>query len=198
MVRKTFRLVDTCGVFDNPQDVISKKMKEVTLNMIREADLVLFVVDGKNGITKEDESLADFLRKSGVDVILVANKTENQRRFEREIKPELYRLGFGDPIPVSAEHSINLDTLMEKIIQKLEEKGLDLETKPEITEAIKIAIVGRPNVGKSTLFNAILNKERALVSPIPGTTRDPVDDEVFIDGKNTSSWTRQGSEGSQE
>ncbi|ACM23223.1 ribosome biogenesis GTPase Der [Thermotoga neapolitana] len=180
---KTFRLVDTCGVFDNPQDVISKKMKEVTLNMIREADLVLFVVDGKNGITKEDESLADFLRKSGVDVILVANKTENQRRFEREIKPELYRLGFGDPIPVSAEHSINLDTLMEKIIQKLEEKGLDLETKPEITEAIKIAIVGRPNVGKSTLFNAILNKERALVSPIPGTTRDPVDDEVFIDGK---------------
>ncbi|AAD36514.1 GTP-binding protein Der [Thermotoga maritima MSB8] len=180
---KTFKLVDTCGVFDNPQDIISQKMKEVTLNMIREADLVLFVVDGKRGITKEDESLADFLRKSTVDTILVANKAENLREFEREVKPELYSLGFGEPIPVSAEHNINLDTLLETIIKKLEEKGLDLESKPEITDAIKVAIVGRPNVGKSTLFNAILNKERALVSPIPGTTRDPVDDEVFIDGR---------------
>jgi GTP-binding protein len=180
---KTFKLVDTCGVFDNPQDIISQKMKEITLNMIREADLVLFVVDGKKGITKEDESLADFLRKSNVDTILVANKAENLREFEREVKPELYSLGFGEPIPVSAEHNINLDTLLETIIKKLEEKGLDLESKPEITDAIKVAIVGRPNVGKSTLFNAILNKERALVSPIPGTTRDPVDEEVFIDGK---------------
>ncbi|ADA67450.1 ribosome-associated GTPase EngA [Thermotoga petrophila RKU-10] len=180
---KTFKLVDTCGVFDNPQDIISQKMKEITLNMIREADLVLFVVDGKRGITKEDESLADFLRKSNVDTILVANKAENLREFEREVKPELYSLGFGEPIPVSAEHNINLDTLLETIIKKLEEKGLDLESKPEITDAIKVAIVGRPNVGKSTLFNAILNKERALVSPIPGTTRDPVDEEVFIDGK---------------
>uniref|UniRef100_UPI00006832DB Probable GTP-binding protein engA n=1 Tax=Thermotoga maritima TaxID=2336 RepID=UPI00006832DB len=180
---KTFKLVDTCGVFDNPQDIISQKMKEVTLNMIREADLVLFVVDGKRGITKEDESLADFLRKSTVDTILVANKAENLREFEREVKPELYSLGFGEPIPVSAEHNINLDTMLETIIKKLEEKGLDLESKPEITDAIKVAIVGRPNVGKSTLFNAILNKERALVSPIPGTTRDPVDDEVFIDGR---------------
>jgi len=180
---KTFKLVDTCGVFDNPQDIISQKMKEITLNMIREADLVLFVVDGKRGITKEDESLADFLRKSNVDTILVANKAENLREFEREVKPELYSLGFGEPIPVSAEHNINLDTLLETIIKKLEEKGLDLESKPEITDAIKVAIVGRPNVGKSTLFNAILNKERALVSPIPGTTRDPVDEEVFIDGR---------------
>jgi len=180
---KTFKLVDTCGVFDNPQDIISQKMKEITLNMIREADLVLFVVDGKRGITKEDESLADFLRKSNVDTILVANKAENLREFEREVKPELYSLGFGEPIPISAEHNINLDTLLETIIKKLEEKGLDLESKPEITDAIKVAIVGRPNVGKSTLFNAILNKERALVSPIPGTTRDPVDEEVFIDGK---------------
>jgi GTP-binding protein len=180
---KTFKLVDTCGVFDNPQDIISQKMKEITLNMIREADLVLFVVDGKKGITKEDESLADFLRKSNVDTILVANKAENLREFEREVKPELYSLGFGEPIPVSAEHNVNLDVLVETIIRKLEEKGLDLESKPEITDAIKVAIVGRPNVGKSTLFNAILNKERALVSPIPGTTRDPVDEEVFIDGK---------------
>jgi len=104
---KTFKLVDTCGVFDNPQDIISQKMKEITLNMIREADLVLFVVDGKRGITKEDESLADFLRKSNVDTILVANKAENLREFEREVKPELYSLGFGEPIPVSAEHNIN-------------------------------------------------------------------------------------------
>ncbi|PLV60176.1 ribosome biogenesis GTPase Der [Thermotoga sp. KOL6] len=180
---KSFRLVDTCGVFDKPQDIISKKMKEVTLNMVREADLVLFVVDGKTGITKEDESLAEFLRKSQVDVLLVANKAENIWKFEKEVKPELCSLGFGDPLPVSAEHNVNLDILIETVIKRLEEKGIDLTPKPEIADAIKVAIVGRPNVGKSSLFNAILNKERALVSPIPGTTRDPVDDEVLIDGR---------------
>jgi len=180
---KRFKLVDTCGVFDKPEDIISQKMKEVTLNMVKEADLVLFVVDGREGITAEDLNLADFLRKSQVDVLLVANKTENMKKFEREIKSELYSLGFGEPIPVSAEHNINLDVLLENIVKRLEGKGLRLDERTEFKDVVKVAIVGRPNVGKSSLFNAILNKERALVTPIPGTTRDPVDEEVVIDEK---------------
>ncbi|HIP91945.1 MAG TPA: ribosome biogenesis GTPase Der, partial [Thermotoga sp.] len=179
---KVFTLVDTCGIFENPKGIVEKRMKEMTLRMLEEADLLLFVVDGRESITSEDLHLADFVRKSGVDVILVANKVEDKERFEREVKSELYSLGFGEPIPVSSEHSLNIDTLLEKIVETLESKGLELkEEKRE--EAIKVAIIGKPNVGKSSLFNAIIGMERTLVTPLPGTTRDAVDEEVEIDEK---------------
>ncbi|OQX57346.1 MAG: ribosome biogenesis GTPase Der [Thermotoga sp. 4484_232] len=179
---KFFTLVDTCGIFENPEGIVEKKMKEMTLDMLKEGDLLLFVVDGREGLTSEDHHLADFVRKSGADVILVANKVEDKKKYENEVKPELYSLGFGEPIPVSSEHSLNIDTLLEKIVEKLESKGLELkEEKRE--EAIKVAIIGKPNVGKSSLFNAILGMERTLVTPLPGTTRDAVDEEVEVDGK---------------
>jgi len=179
---KFFTLVDTCGIFENPEGIVEKRMKEMTLEMLKEGDLLLFVVDGRKGLTSEDHHLADFVRKSGADVILVANKVEDKKKYENEVKPELYSLGFGEPIPVSSEHSLNIDTLLEKIVEKLESKGLELkEEKRE--EAIKVAIIGKPNVGKSSLFNAILGMERTLVTPLPGTTRDAVDEEVEIDGK---------------
>lgn len=179
---KVFTLVDTCGIFENPEGIVEKRMKEMTLRMLEEADLLLFVVDGRESITSEDLHLSDFVRKSGVDVILVANKVEDKERFEKEVKSELYSLGFGEPIPVSSEHSLNIDTLLEKIVETLESKGLEL--KEEKREgAIKVAIIGKPNVGKSSLFNAIIGMERTLVTPLPGTTRDAVDEEVEIDEK---------------
>ncbi|WP_073071597.1 ribosome biogenesis GTPase Der [Thermosipho atlanticus] len=180
---KEFQIVDTCGVFENPNDLFSKKSKENTLNMLKEAELIIFVVDGRNGISSEDHYLADLLRKSSVDVIFVANKVESEKKF-MEVLPDLYTLGFDEPLKISAEHGKNIDVLIEKIIAKLEEKGFDLRIKEDSRkEIIRVALVGRPNAGKSSLFNSILNTERALVTPIPGTTRDSVDELVELNGR---------------
>ena len=122
---KEFELVDTCGIFENPNDLFTKKTKENTLKMLKEADLVIFVVDGKNGISSEDYYLADLLRKSSVDVVLVANKVENEKKY-MNIEPDIYTLGFGEPLKISSEQGKNIDVLLEKIISILENKGYDL------------------------------------------------------------------------
>ncbi|QTA37657.1 ribosome biogenesis GTPase Der [Thermosipho ferrireducens] len=179
---KVFEIVDTCGIFEIPEDLITQKTKENTISMLKEADAAVFIVDGRKGITSEDEHLAELLRKSGIEIIFVANKAENERKYQ-EVLPDLYKLGFGDPIPVSAEQGKNIDILIEKIIEILENKGYDLERTVEEKEIIRVAIVGRPNAGKSSLFNAILRSERSLVTPIPGTTRDAIDELVTIKDK---------------
>jgi GTP-binding protein len=179
---KEFELVDTCGIFENPNDLFTKKTKENTLEMLKEADLAIFVVDGKNGISSEDYYLADLLRKSSIDVILVANKVENEKKF-MNIEPDIYTLGFGDPLKISSEQGKNIDVLLEKVISILESKGYDLRVRNERKEIIRVSLVGRPNAGKSSLFNAILDSERALVTPIPGTTRDSIDELVEINGE---------------
>ncbi|MBO8160191.1 MAG: ribosome biogenesis GTPase Der [Thermosipho sp. (in: Bacteria)] len=179
---KEFQLVDTCGIFENPEDLFTKKTKENTLKMLKEADLVIFVVDGRNGLSSEDYYLADLLRKSGVDVILVANKVESEKKF-LNVAADIYTLGFDEPLKISAEHGKNLDELIEKVIDKLEEKGFDLKPKKDDKEIIRVAFVGRPNAGKSSLFNSLLNSERALVTPIPGTTRDSIDEMVEMNGR---------------
>ncbi|MDK2886505.1 MAG: GTPase [Thermosipho sp. (in: thermotogales)] len=179
---KEFELVDTCGIFENPDDFFTKKSKENTLKMLKEADLVLFVVDGRNGISSEDFYLADLLRKSSVDVMLIANKVENEKKY-LEVEPDIYTLGFGEPLKISSEQGKNIDVLIEKIIDNLENKGYDLKVKEDRKEIIRVSLVGRPNAGKSSLFNSILNTERALVTPIPGTTRDSIDELVDLNGK---------------
>lgn len=179
---KEFELVDTCGIFENPNDLFTKKTKENTLEMLKEADLAIFVVDGKNGISSEDYYLADLLRKSSIDVILVANKVENEKKY-MNIEPDIYTLGFGDPLKISSEQGKNIDVLLEKVISILESKGYDLRVRNERKEIIRVSLVGRPNAGKSSLFNAILDSERALVTPIPGTTRDSIDELVEINGE---------------
>ncbi len=180
---KSFLLVDTCGIFEGKEDEIYEKSKEFTLKALQESDLIIFVVDGKNGLSSDDYKIAEMLRKSQVDIVLVANKSESEKNYSK-VYPDLFALGFGEPFPISAEQSKNLDELIELIIKKLEEKGYELSAETKIDNLIRITIAGRPNAGKSSLFNMILNEERALVTPIAGTTRDTIDDIVKIADKN--------------
>ncbi|WP_448376688.1 ribosome biogenesis GTPase Der [Fervidobacterium sp.] len=180
---KSFLLVDTCGIFEGKEDEIYEKSKEFTLKALQESDLILFVVDGKNGLSSEDYTIAEMLRKSQVDIILIANKSESEKNYTK-VYPDLFALGFGEPFPISAEQSKNLDELIELVIQKLEEKGYDLNAETKIDNLIRVTIAGKPNAGKSSLFNMIVNEERALVTPIAGTTRDTIDDIVKLGDKN--------------
>ncbi|OAA28471.1 GTP-binding protein Der [Kosmotoga arenicorallina S304] len=180
--QKSFEIVDTCGLFDNPKDIVEEKMRDLTLDIIDDGDLILWVVDGKQGLTAADYELADFLRRYRERIILVANKVENEANYEINVKPELYSLGFGEPIPISADHGLNIDILLEEIIKTLQAHGhyIDFGLEPEET-SIRVAIVGKPNAGKSSLFNAIVGSQRSLVTDLPGTTRDTVDETLLID-----------------
>jgi len=183
----SFTLVDTCGIFEQPEDNIEEKQKEMIFESLKDVSLVVFVIDGKTGLTSEDHHIADYLRKSNSQVILVANKAENFEKYELEVKPEIYSLGFGEGIPVSAEHNRNIPTLMDSITSSL--KTIETDSAENIdnekdNKEIYVSIVGRPNVGKSSLFNSIVGSKRAIVSEIPGTTRDAIDHLVKI-GDNT-------------
>ncbi|TYB90887.1 MAG: ribosome biogenesis GTPase Der [Kosmotoga sp.] len=182
--KKSFEIVDTCGLFDNPNDIVETKMKELTLRILDEGDLIIFVVDGRNELTSADYNLAKILRPKKEKVLLVANKIEVFERFEENSKPELYSLGLGEPIPVSSEHSLNIDTLIDTIFEKLEKNGFATDILFEEEDVwCNISIVGQPNVGKSSLFNTILGSDRSLVTEIPGTTRDTIDQPMYIDEK---------------
>jgi len=180
---KQFQVVDTCGIFEGREDEIYEKSREMTIKALEESDLVLFIVDGRNGIASEDYTIAELLRKSGCDVLIVANKVENEKVYEK-VYSELFSLGFGEPFPISAEQSKNLDDLVESVIKKLEEKGYNLEMPLEEKNTIRVTIAGKPNAGKSSIFNMIVNEERALVTPIAGTTRDIIDEFIEINGRN--------------
>ncbi len=177
-----FILVDTGGIFEVPRNGLESKIKDMVLETLKKSDLILFIVDGRTEPTSEDFHIADILRRFTDKVVLVANKAENPRIFQ-DVKPSLYSLGFGDPIPVSAEHGLNIDALLEEIVEKLTELGVDLELDLKQEETIKIALIGKPNAGKSSIFNAIIGEERAIVTPVPGTTRDSIDEIVEISGK---------------
>ncbi len=134
---------------------------------IAEADVIIFMVDVKEGLTAGDEDVVEVLRRSDKPVLLVANKADNPQR--RQMALEFYALGLGDPYPISALHGTGTGDLLDQVVSSFPPQ------EEEETEAIKIAIVGRPNVGKSSLLNALLGQERAIVSHIPGTTRDAID-----------------------
>ncbi|HHW07362.1 MAG TPA: ribosome biogenesis GTPase Der [Clostridia bacterium] len=175
---RTFTLVDTGGITDLAAgDFIEKQMRYQAQVAIAEADLIVFVVDSRTGLTPDDWLVADILRKTAKPVILAVNKVENFA--DTHFLSEFYALGLGDPVPVSAAHGMNVGDLLDLVIAKL----------PAVTEttddedAIKVAVIGRPNVGKSSLVNYILGEQRSIVSNIPGTTRDAIDSEVWIDGR---------------
>ncbi len=167
---REFIIIDTGGIrYDDTEDIFASEIKLQAELAIDEADVIVFVVDTRQGITPEDEQVAIMLRKSNKPVILAANKVEN---FDKQLEYyEFYNLGLGDPIPVSAMHGMNTNDLLDAIIKKFP----PLHQYKEDEDATKIAIVGKPNVGKSSLVNAFLGEQRVIVSDVPGTTRDSID-----------------------
>lgn len=176
-----FTLYDTCGVYETTTDPILSAMKNKAFETFQQADLILFVVDGRNGITSDDEYVAAQLRKLGKKIMLVINKAENISAVEKNMS-DILRLGFNDYVLVSAQHGNNIDELLERILGILRNEGVILE-KPLEESSPAIAIVGKPNVGKSSLFNALIGRERSTVTPIPGTTRDYIDETICLSSK---------------
>lgn len=173
--RGRFLLVDTGGLWSG--DRWEKKIQEKVDQALESAELVLFAVDGRAELTQADYEVAEYLRKKGKPVVLVATKVDDPKH-EAYLGP-LYALGFGDPVPTSSAHARGLEALLEAIWAKLPVR--QIESEPEVA-AIRLAIVGRPNAGKSSLLNAILGEERVIVSEEPGTTRDAIDVEFFFGG----------------
>ena len=166
---KRFVLVDTGGVDVADASPLTQQVAEQARRAVEEADLVVFVVDAKSGITPGDEEVADILRRSGKPVIVVANKVDDPRRDDEAL--EFHRLGLGDPVPISALHGYGTGDLLDQIVSLLPGAGPD-----EVgEEAIRVAVLGRPNVGKSSLVNALVGQDRVIVSDMPGTTRDSID-----------------------
>ena len=171
---RRFRVVDTGGL-EGPDDFpgapFADPIREQVELALDEAGLLLFVVDAAAGVTASDEAVADQLRRAGRDVLLVANKAD--RREARHNVHELHALGLGEPILISAYHGEGTGELLDEVVARLPEAGGGEEG--ERIEPIRVALVGRPNVGKSSLANAILGEERTIVSELPGTTRDAID-----------------------
>jgi len=167
---KRFLLVDTGGVDLADRSPITRQVAEQARVAIEEADLVVFVVDARAGATPGDEEVADLLRRSGRPVLVIANKIDDPTRID-EIH-EFHRLGLGEPVAISALHGHGTGDLLDAILERLPGRT----TRQEITEdAIRVAILGRPNVGKSSLVNALVGQDRVIVSETPGTTRDAID-----------------------
>ncbi len=182
-----FTVIDTGGMVldesdpkavDLSNEEIVRRTREQAQAAIEEADVILFMVDAKSGLTGADEEIAEVLRKSHKPVIVAANKAESEERRLNAV--EFYQLGLGDPMPISAHHAVNTGDLLDEIVASFP----PAEEEAEDTETVRVALVGRPNVGKSRLLNALLGQERVIVSDIPGTTRDAIDTELtFGDGE---------------
>ena len=169
---KRFMLVDTGGVDIADQTPLTRSIAIQARDAVAEADLVLFVVDAQVGITPGDEEVAQILRESRRPVLVLANKIDDPR--QDALAFELHKLGLGDPIPISGLHGHGAGDLLDEIVDYLEaHEARGRDQLPE--SAIRVAILGRPNVGKSSLVNALLGRERVIVSEIPGTTRDAID-----------------------
>ena len=172
---KEFSVIDTGGIeLENASFTTQIKMQAEIA--IEEADVIVFVVNGREGITKEDEYVARLLQKSRKPIILAVNKIDDNQF--RDYIYEFYALGVGDPIPVSGSHGIGIGDLLDQIINQL-----DLQDEETNEDEISFSIIGRPNVGKSSLTNAILGEERVIVSNIEGTTRDAIDTPFVKDGQ---------------
>lgn len=172
-----FELVDTGGYGIVDTDHLSEHIEQQILKAIASAQLILFMVDIRDGVVPLDETIARLLRKHNLDVIGVANKADNARMFPSA--GEFARLGFGDFLCISALNNLNKSVLLDEIFEKL----VDMESGRPATPVMKIAIVGKRNAGKSTLVNAMVGSERVIVSETPGTTRDAVDVRLEKDGK---------------
>lgn len=173
---KEFNVIDTGGIDISDQPFLME-IKEQAEIAIDEADVIVFVVDSRTGLTEDDQHVAKMLYRSKKPVLLAVNKVDDQKFVD--MLYEFYALGLGDPIPVSSAHGIGLGDLLDKIVQAIPE-GEDIEYSEE---TVKFCIIGRPNVGKSSLTNVLLGEDRVIVSDLAGTTRDSIDTAFTKDGK---------------
>jgi GTP-binding protein len=168
-------LVDTGGfVWDD--DPLAQAVTHQAEEAVAESDVILFLVDAKNGLTADDMEVATLLRKSNKPVVLTVNKVDNFAK-SNELLSDFYELGLGEPMPISASNGLNIGDLMDMVIFHLDKLPEAVED-----ESIAVALIGRPNVGKSSLFNRLAGQERSVVSNIPGTTRDAIDTLVYHNG----------------
>jgi GTP-binding protein len=175
---KSFLLIDTGGVDVADQAPMTRAIAEQARSAVEEADLILFVIDARAGITPGDEEIAQILRESHKPTLVLANKLDDPKH--DVLAHDLHRLGLGDPIPLSGLHGHGTGDLLDEVLEHLPGTG-----RPQIgEEAIRVAILGRPNVGKSSLLNALLGQERVIVSDVPGTTRDAIDT-ALVRGETT-------------
>jgi len=177
---KPFGLIDTGGIIPHDDQLIPTEILKQARVALEDAAHILFVIDGRTEITAADRDLVQLLRTLGKPVTLVVNKIDAKAR--EDLVPEFYSLGLGDPFAVSAEHKLGLGDLLGHVTESFpafsEEQERQREEEETKQRRVKVAIIGRPNVGKSTLLNALVGSERAIVSPIAGTTRDAVDETV--------------------
>ena len=172
-----FTLIDTGGIDPNSDDPLLSQMRRQAEIAIETCDVILFFVDGRQGVTADDELVADMLRRSGKPILLVVNKVDSVNQFNDVY--DFYSLGIGDPIGISSVNLMNIGDLLEEICKFFP----DPEEEEEADGPVQIAVVGRPNVGKSSLTNRILGQERVMVSDIAGTTRDAIDTEFEDEGQ---------------
>ncbi|MQQ99321.1 ribosome biogenesis GTPase Der [Glaciimonas soli] len=171
---RPFLVIDTGGFEPVAKDGIMHEMAKQTKQAVAEADLVIFIVDGRQGLTPHDKTITDFLRKSGRSVMLVVNKSEGMKY--TSVTADFYELGLGDPYVISAAHGDGVTDLVEESLDlAFAQRPPEVEEPTSNERSIKIAIVGRPNVGKSTLVNTLLGEERVIAFDMPGTTRDSIE-----------------------
>ena len=168
-LNRKFTMIDTGGIEPESSDIIVKQMRRQAQIAIEMADVIVFVVDGKEGLTAADQEVAQMLRKSKKPVVLVVNKID--RLALEENSYEFYNLGIGDPITISASQGLGLGDMLDEVVKYFNDPSEDEED----DEYIRIAMIGKPNVGKSSLINRLLGEERVIVSTVPGTTRDSID-----------------------
>ncbi len=173
-----FTMIDTGGIEPDSKDIILSQMREQAQIAIDTADVILFMTDVRQGLTDADAKVADMLRRSRKPVILAVNKVDNFQKYEADVY-EFYNLGMGDPCPISAMSKLGLGDLLEQVVAHFPERAAGEEE----DERPKIAIVGKPNVGKSSIVNKLLGENRVIVSDIAGTTRDAIDTTIVRNKK---------------
>ena len=175
---KEFTLIDTGGIEPDSKDIILSQMREQAQIAIDTADVIIFITDVRQGLVDADSKVADMLRRSGKPVVLVVNKVDNFDKYMPDVY-EFYNLGIGDPVPVSAASRLGLGDMLDVVAEHFPEGG----AQEEEGDRPRIAIVGKPNVGKSSIVNRLLGENRVIVSDVAGTTRDAIDTEIVHNGK---------------
>ncbi len=174
----SFTLIDTGGIEPDSKDIILSQMREQAQIAIDTADVILFMTDVKQGLVDADAKVADMLRRSQKPVILVVNKVDNYDKYIADVY-EFYNLGIGDPHPVSSINKLGMGDMLDEVVSYFDKSGEEEEE----DDRIRVAIIGKPNVGKSSIINRLIGENRLIVSNIAGTTRDAVDTEVKYNGK---------------